>query len=171
MYQIYIFLALLFLILFTGAPIGRVIWIPTRRKDFERIGVLAELRPNMTFYDLGSGSGGLLFYLSKKYGIKCVGVEVSPLLYLYSKIKSLFCKNVSIKYGNLFNHNIAEADVIYIFLLPKLYAKLKTKIVSESQKDSKIIFSCWPCDKCIPSQISEKKGEMTYYLYNKSALV
>jgi len=171
MYQIYILIIILFLLLFTGVPIARVIWVPTRRKDYERIAELADLQPNVTFYDLGSGSGELLFYLSSKYRIKCVGVEISPLLYLYSKIKSLFYKNVIIKYGNLFNHNISEAGMIYIFLLPKLYPKLKNKIINEAPENSKIILSCWPFDAVNPSQINKMNNKITYYLYKKVALL
>ncbi len=119
----------------------------------------------MLFYDLGSGSGKILFYLSKKYNITCVGIELSPLLYLYSKFKSLFFKRVKIKYGNFFQYDLSKADVIYIFLLPKNYDKLRKKLNSELKEGTKIILSCWPFENRKPNTIEKKENAITYYLY------
>ena len=83
-YKVYLLLLDIFLFLFILGGFFGALWIPTRKKNYERIASLAELKPGMIFYDLGSGSGSLLFYLSKKYNIKCVGIEISPILYLYS---------------------------------------------------------------------------------------
>src|SRR3989344_8748350 len=104
MYLFY-FLILVLIILFLGAFFDAP-WVPTRKKDFIRIAEIAELQPGMLFYDLGSGSGEMLFYLSQKYNIYCVGIEVSPILYLYSKVKSLFYKKVKIIYGNFYKHDL-----------------------------------------------------------------
>ena len=131
-----IILTIITIILFSlamGALWG-VIWIPTKKRDYERIAELINIKPGITLYDLGSGSGGLLFYLSKKYNIKCVGIEVAPLLFLYSWVKSIFYKNVKIKYGSFFRFNLSEADIIYAFLLPKMYGKLKDKIKKDAKK-------------------------------------
>src|SRR3989344_6325323 len=121
-----------------------VIWIPTKKRDYERIAELINIKPGITLYDLGSGSGGLLFYLSKKYNIKCVGIEVAPLLFLYSWVKSIFYKNVKIKYGSFFRFNLSEADIIYAFLLPKMYGKLKDKIKKDAKKNAVVVLSAWP---------------------------
>jgi len=158
-----IFLVILNLVLLGGffeAP-----WFPTKKKDFDRIAKLAELRPGMLFYDLGGGNGEILFYLSKKYNITCIGIELSPLLYLYSKFKSLFFKRVKIEYGNFFQYDLSKANVVYIFLLPKTYDKLKKKLNSELKEGTKIILSCWPFEYWKPTKISEKENSITYYLY------
>ena len=114
---------------------------------------------------IGSGTSNLLFYLSSKYNINCLGIEVSPILYLYSKIKSLFYEKVKIKYGNLFKYDLSEADVIYAFLCPKLHNKLKDKVNAELKKGSKVVLSSWPFKGLEPIQVSRKKGGITYYLY------
>jgi predicted RNA methylase len=146
-----------------------VIWLPTKKRDYERIAKLIDLKPGMTLCDLGSGTGNLLFYFSSKYNIKCIGIEISPVLYLYSKFKSLFFKKVEIKYGNFFKNDLSEADVIYAFLHPKMYEKLKEKIVHEVKKDSTIIvLSTWPFENLNPSKISQKNRDTTYFLYKKA---
>ena len=146
------------------------IWIPTKKKDYERIARLAGLRPRMVFYDLGSGSADLLFYLSKKYKIRCVGIEISPILYLYSKIKSIFFKNVRIRYGDFLKHDLSEADVIYAFLLPRIYEKLQEKLCNDAKNESLIILSVWPFKDVKYLKASEEKGKFTYFLYKKADL-
>jgi len=171
MFQIYLiyllFLILLFLILIFFGAFWRAPWIPTKKEDYDRIAKLANLGPKMFFYDLGSGTGDMLFYLSKKYNINCAGIEVSPLLYFYSKIRSLFYKKVKIYYGNFFQHDLSRADVVYVFLHPKLYDRLKKRINSGLKNDSKIILAGWPFEKSNPIRISKEKYRATYYLYKK----
>lgn len=160
------FLVLIALIIFfTG--LAKVIWIPTKRKDFERIAQITNLKTGMVFYDLGSGTGDLLFYLAPKYKIKCVGIEISPFFYLYSKIKSFFYQNVEIKYGDFFKFNLKDADVIYFFLHPKLYQKLKEKILNEAKDGAIIIAAVWPFQNANPVKVSQKEKEVSYFVYIK----
>lgn len=158
------FLTLILILIFLGA-LFEAPWVPTRKKDFDRVAKLANLRPGMLFYDLGSGSGELLFYLSKKYNVNCVGIEISPFLFLYSKIKSLFHNKVKIHYGNFYKYDLSKADMVYIFLLPKTYGKLRKKIETELKRGTKIILSCWPFKDCKPNKIDKKENAISYYLY------
>lgn len=164
----FFFLFFFFLILLFLGALFEAPWLPTRRKDYERIIKMAKLQPGMLFYDLGSGTGGMLFYLSRKYNINCVGIEISPILYLYSKIKSMFYKKVKIMYGNFYKLDISKADIIYIFLMPKTFNKLKIEIGKKMKIDSKIIISCWPFQNCNPEQISKGNNEIPFYLYKKT---
>ena len=163
--QVFLLIIISFLILFSFGGFFGVIWFPTRRKDYEKIASLASLQPDKIFFDLGSGAGDLLFYLSKKYGIKCVGIEVSPLFYLYSKIRSLFNKKVKIYFGNFFRFDLSSADVIYAFLHPKLLRGLEEKIDKEIKKKTSVIISCWPLENREPLKLEEREKERAYYLY------
>ena len=159
---------LFFLSLFIGLGVFfDSVWLPIHKKDYERIVKLAQPKPGEIFYDLGSGTGSLLFYLAKKYKIKGVGIEISPIFYLYSKVKSFFYPNVVIKFGNFFYFNLEEADVIYAFLPPKAYPKLKKKIEEKVKEGTKIILAYWPMSEWKPCQISKKENSATFYLYKK----
>ena len=159
-----------FILLFIIGGFFSAIWVPTNKKDYERIYKLAGFKGKEVFYDLGSGGSGLLFYLSKKYDIKCVGIEVSPILYLYSKVKSLFFKKVEIRFGDFLWHDLKTADVIYVFLLPRAYDKLKNKIKNNTKKDVRIILSAWPFENAKPLRMSVQKNGMNYYLYKKDLI-
>ena len=163
---VFALLVLVFFGSFFEAP-----WVPTKKRDFDRIANLAKLRDGMLFCDLGSGTGKMLFYLSGKYKVNCVGIEVSPILYLYSKVKSLFYKNVKIVYGNFYKYDLSKADIVYAFLLPKAFNKVKEKIKKELKEDSKIITSSWPLENYSPVEVSKIDGGMTYYLYNKKSIL
>ncbi len=154
----------IFVSLFFGA-LFEAPWLPTRKKDYHRIAELTELRPDTLFYDLGSGTGGMLFYLSRKYDANCIGIEISPVLYFYSKIKSLFYKKVNIKYGDFLKYDLSKADIIYAFLLPENFEKLKKKIDTEAKNGAKLILSCWPLKDDNSIRISKKEGEISYYVY------
>lgn len=163
---IILFFTIVISVVFTGIFFDAV-WIPTRKKNYDRIAKLSDLKPGMIFYDLGSGSANMLFYLSKKYNIKCIGIEISPFWFIYSKIKSLFYKGVEIKYGNFYRYNLSKADVVYAFLIPKTYPKLNNKIKKELKKESKLILSYWPFKDEKPNKIAKKEGLPPYYLYQK----
>jgi len=142
-------------------------WLPTKRANYDRIAKLSQLKHGMLFYDIGSGSANMLFYLSKKYDVNCVGIEIAPFWYLYSKIKSLFYKKVKIKYGNFYKHNLSAADVVYVFLLPKNYSKIKNKTDKELKKEAKLILSSWPLKGVEPFNVDERENSISYYLYIK----
>lgn len=142
-------------------------WIPTRKKDYDRIAQLANLQAGMTFCDMGSGNADMLFYFSKKYGVNCIGIEISPFLFFYSKIRSLFYKKVKIKYGNLYKYNISKADVVYAFLLPENYTNLKNKFDIELTKGSNLVLSCWPFKNRKANKTSKRVNSVSYYLYQK----
>jgi SAM-dependent methyltransferase len=168
-YIVLLILAVLLFLLYSffGGAVFSAPWVPTRKKHYEIIAKLADLKPGTTFYDLGSGSANMLFYFSKKYGINCVGIEISLFWYTYSKIKSIFYRKVDIKYGNLFKKNLSRADVVYVFLLPDCYDELKNKLFRELRPRSKIILSAWPFKDTKYEKRIFYKDTLPYYLYVK----
>jgi len=168
-FKVFILIFNIILFLFILGGFYGVIWTPTKKRDYDRIVKLMDFKPGVVLYDLGSGTGNLLFHFSKRYNIKCVGIEISPVLYLYSKFKSLFFKSVEIKYGDFLKHDLSKPDAIYAFLHPKMYDKLKEKIIREVKKDSTVIvLSTWPFKNLTPSKLSQKNRDTTYFLYKKT---
>lgn len=88
--------------------------------------ILATGPKGFSFADLGSGFGGVLFPLAQRFPeSKFVGYELAPIPYLNSKIRSLFYKNVTIKYQSFWNANLESYNVIYAFLSPEAAPKLE----------------------------------------------
>lgn len=85
------------------------------------------------FYELGSGDGRVVLEAAKMNAIS-TGIEQSWLRVLYSRYRAykLNLKSAHFIHGNIFHRNYADADFIFIFLLPigitKLEPKLKTEL-------------------------------------------
>jgi 16S rRNA A1518/A1519 N6-dimethyltransferase RsmA/KsgA/DIM1 with predicted DNA glycosylase/AP lyase activity len=127
-YLIYYIVAFL-----SGAP-----FVPSTNPTAESMIKLAQLKKGMVCYDLGSGEGKLLKRIAS-YGAKAIGVEINPLLVLYSKIRFLTNPLISVLWQSFWTTNLSDADVIFVYLLPLRMEKLKTKLMKECKKGTLII--------------------------------
>lgn len=103
---------------------------------------LAGLKKEDTVYDLGSGDGRSVIIAVKEFGAKGIGVEIDPLRYYLSKflakLNGVSAKTKFIK-KSFFDINISDADVIFVYLVPKALERLKPKFLKELKKDTKIV--------------------------------
>ena len=103
-------------IFFFDAP-----WVPSSRKIIRKMLKLADLQPNETLYDLGSGDGRILITAAKEFKAKAVGIELNPLLIAYSNLRILLRQvqnKAHVIWGNIFLRDISKADVVTMYLLP-----------------------------------------------------
>lgn len=137
-------------------------YIPTKMEHIRKILKWAGVKRGKKFYELGSGDGRVVFEAAK-LGANSVGIEQSWLRVLYSKYKALSIKNANFYHGNIFNYNFSDADIIYIYLLPKGVSKLETKLQNELKKKAVVItqtyhFPTWkPYEKLGPFWLYRKK--------------
>ena len=171
LYLIYISVFLILLSV-AWASFSLAPWVPTRKKDLERIKRLANLEPGEIFYDLGSGDGRVAIYLSKHTKGKVVGLELAIPFYLICKIRGFTSKNrnLSFKYKNLYKEDLRTADVIYIFAESeeRLASKLEQKLNNELKPGARAITYAFPIKGWQPI-IVDKPGEddISIYLYKK----
>lgn len=121
--------------LFLGVP-----FLPTHRQQALKMMELAKIKPGMKVVDLGSGAGRLLF-LANSLGASAVGYELNPFLVLWTKLV-IFLKNkkdVKIFYKSIYDADIADVDVIFLFLYPPHMKKLTDKIFAEMKDDAVIL--------------------------------
>jgi len=141
-------------------------WVPTGSRDIKRFLKLAEIKPGWKFYDLGCGDGRLVVAAAKQ-GAVAEGFEISLLPYLLSKIRLLFRKNINVKvrYKDFWHSHLGDADIVYFYLMPKVYPKLRQKFESELKKGTKVISYVWPIDGWRPVFVDVAKGRPNLYLY------
>ena len=118
----------------TAAP-----WVPTRRKDIERILKLAAIVPGEVFYDLGCGDGRLAVEASRA-GARAIGLDISLMSYFMTLIR-IAAERSSAKVGfkNFFRQNLSNADIVYLFLTPSAMPKVKKKLEDELKKGARVI--------------------------------
>ena len=180
MFEPFFYLALILFILivfgtmaiagYRGAP-----WIPTKKKDLDRLINLADIHEGDTIYELGSGDGRILFEIAKRYKVNAVGVEISLLPFIYSKIKLLLMNTifaqkmkgkVKIMYKDMFQQNLKLADIVICFLLPKSINELEEKFTKELKKDAKVISYVFPLKLRKAEAVNKpEKTSISIFLY------
>ncbi len=81
---------------------------------------LADLKPNETLYDLGSGDGRIILTAAQRFHAKAVGVEISDSLIRTTndKIARLGLQNrVSTIHKDMMQVDLSPADVVTIYLM------------------------------------------------------
>ncbi len=171
MYLLIIFFIILLVILLTmfNATFKAAPWVPSGKKNIEKILELAEIKKGDVVYDLGSGDARWLIALAKKTeASKIIGYEISFLPYFISRIKLLFMRknNIKILFKDFFKADFSKANVILCFLTPMAMKKLEPKLKSELKPKTKFISYAFR----LPNTEFTKKSKVTekslpIYLY------
>jgi SAM-dependent methyltransferase len=104
-----------------------VIYVPTPVEVVDKMFELADIRPGEVVYDLGCGDGRIPVMASKKFGVRSWGFDINPVRVRESleNVKKNRVENlVTIKQQDIFELDLAKADVITLYLLPRLNVKL-----------------------------------------------
>lgn len=116
-------------VVFFGPP-----YLPTLRRNIDSAFDLLDLKPGQTMLDLGSGDGRVLVAAAKR-GINAVGIELSPVLFVLSWLRTRrYRKHVRVIWGNYFTVSWPPADAIFTFMIPRQMAKLDKTIEARRGK-------------------------------------
>jgi len=149
-----IFILYSFYAFIKGAP-----FVPMNKNNVRSMLELVKPQPTEILMDLGSGDGRIL-YLASKYKCKCIGIEINPLLYYWSKLKLRRIKNIEVRRENLWKTDLKNIDILTLFFIPPKMDRLHKKILAEMKLNSRVVsygfkFPDW--------HFSEKSGNI--YLY------
>jgi len=160
---LYIFLPVVLLLIpgFYAAVISGP-FVPSTRKRYKAMVSLADLKPSDIVYDMGFGDGRLVF-ASSKTAKKAIGYELSIPLYLFGLIrKYMTLSPVQIRYGNIWNQDYRDANVIYCYLLPKAMHRFYAEVWPTLKPGTRVISNAFPIHETQPT-----KTEEHVYLYIK----
>jgi hypothetical protein len=104
-----------------------------------------------SFLDLGSGLGGVLTHLAKtRPDGSYDGVEAAPLPFFWSwlRIRLSGCSNIQVRWGNLWDCDLSQYDVVFAYLSPVPMEKLWFKARAEMRPGTLFISSTF----AIPDQ-------------------
>lgn len=125
-------------VLLFGAP-----YLPTLKPQITAALDIAQLKPGQHLLELGSGDGRVMLAAAKQ-GIRVTGYELNPFLVLFTKFRLRKYPSAHVKWGNFWKADLATADAIFVFLLPKYMNKLDTKIVRECKRPVTLISFAFP---------------------------
>lgn len=108
-------------------------FVPISRDAIKELHQHVRLKRKSRIAELGSGDGRFLMEFCCGQEITGVGIEINPLLFLYSSLKVRIrnCHNVLFMAGDFFKFDLSGYDLIYFFLLPSALKKLSKKLAEE----------------------------------------
>ena len=129
---------------------------PTPPASVEAMLRLAELSPRDTVFDLGAGTGAIVFRAARTYRARVVAVEVEPLRVLVLRARRAlgpFGDRVTISWGNLFRLDFREATVVTAFLWPGAMVRLRPKFEAELRPGSRVVSHYHPIPGWTPETV------------------
>ena len=120
-----------------GAP-----WVPSRMDVVHKMLAIANVKKGDVIYDLGCGDGRTIVTAARKYGARAVGIEVDPLRYLWCQILITFLglrERVKVLYGDIFNQDFSEADVVICYLLQSTNNRLENNLLEQLKPGTRVV--------------------------------
>ncbi len=138
---------------------------PTPRRSVETMLRLAEVGPRDTVFDLGAGTGAIVFRAARTYRATVLGVEVEPVRMGILRLRRRFgsaADRISLRWGNLFSLDFRPATVVTAFLWPGAMARLRPKFEAELRPGARVVSHCHAIPGWTPTAYD---AETDVYLY------
>lgn len=141
-------------------------WWKTNKAVSRNICKLARIGKKDIFYELGSGNGTTLIIAIREFGVKkAVGIEIDPLRHYLSRYYAWYNKvtqSLTLYKKSFFDIKIADATVVYVYLVPKALKKLQRKFLKELQPGTRIVSWIYPIDY-LPLSREDKQKKIYVY--------
>ena len=140
------------------------IFVPTEQEDVPRMLRLAGLKDGDMVYDLGSGDGRIVFEAAKMNpNVRGRGIEIDEKLVKQSRLvaeTSGLAGRVEFLHQNAFDADLAEADVIAMWLWPEVMRMLRPKILAEARPGTRIVTRIWDLGSWKPDARDTEGAEL-----------
>ena len=115
---------------------GKVPYVSVPQKVLPDLYRVLKLKDDSVLYDLGSGDGKVLFYLSKKVNnARYIGIENRIFPFIIARftkwLNNKTFKNVKIIKKNFFDMDLSDATHIFVYLYPNMLDDLLVKLEKE----------------------------------------
>lgn len=117
-------------VVFRGAP-----YVPSHSIEVKRaFDELYPLNKKSVLVDVGSGDGVIL-RLAAERGATAIGIELNPLLVLFSRLRSIGNDKISVRFGDFWLHALPDTTtVVYAFSVSRDQKKLARKLQREADR-------------------------------------
>ncbi len=135
--------------------------------------IVGDLNKNSVVYDLGSGDGRLLIYMSKRFQCKGVGIEFDP-IYVERSRKAVHANGlddlIEIRHGDVCKvDDIEKATVVFMFLCYQTNAELQHVVQTAYDSGAKILSNMFSLKYLGDPRVKEVCDGVTHlYLYCKN---
>lgn len=115
---------------------------PTPRRSVEAMLRLAEVGPADVVFDLGAGTGAIVFRAARTYRAQVLAVEVEPIRVAILRLRRRLgpaSDRIRIRWGNLFGIDFRGATVVTCFLWPGAMERLRPKFEAELAAGTRVV--------------------------------
>lgn len=117
-----------------GAP-----YVPLLRAQIKPMLDALDLKPGQSLIDLGCGDGRLLKAAAKQ-GIKGIGYEINPWLYLVAQINCFkYRRIVRVHLANYWQADLPPADAVFVFLIGRYMGKLDRYLSARLKRPTRVV--------------------------------
>lgn len=154
---------------------GAAPFVPTPWSIARQMLELAEVGPEDTVYDLGSGDGRIPILAAQEFGCKAVGIEKDRDLCRYSerRVAELGLEQqVTFRCEDFFQSDFRPATVVTMYLLSAVNGQIQSQLASHLRPGSRVVALDFEVPGWRPAHTvtvqSEASVEYTLLLYSRS---
>ena len=143
-------------------------YVPSPDSVVDAMLELAHVTAGDIVYDLGSGDGRIPIAAARRYGAFGVGVEIDAKLNREAADnakKAGVTDRVRFFTQDLFDADISQADVVTLFLLPRLNQELIPKLRRELRPGTRIVSHQFDMGEQWPPEKSQDVNGLMIYLW------
>jgi len=134
----------------------RVPFVPTPEPIVRQMLALADVKPGDHVYDLGAGDGRILSSAVREFGATAVGVELdaSRCIEILERLKRERIEDsVRLIRGDFMVTNLADADVVTLYLLSSANSEIRPKLESQLRKGARVVSHDFPIKGWTPFRV------------------
>ncbi len=153
-------------------------WVPTEKARARRALEMAKLQQGEVLYDLGAGDGRILLMGAEEFGAQAVGIEASPLQYIFTWLRCCFSSsrpNIRVRRENFYQADLSDADVIFAYLTPAHASRLQGRLAGQLKPGARVVAIAFDFPDWKPTDVDQndlifmyemppQEGGLTAYL-------
>jgi len=144
-----------------------VVFVPSPNDVVEKMLELAAITADDRVYDLGCGDGRIVITAAQRYNAHGVGIDIDPRRITEATAnarKAGVADRVRFLEADLFEADIHDATVVTLYLLTRLNAKLKPRLLHELRPGTRVVSHAFDMGDWEPER-KEFVGASAVYLW------
>ena len=140
-------------------------WIPTPKDVVRKMLSFADVGPQDTLIDMGSGDGRIILLAAQEFGASAFGIEADPLRVLITRIRIRLKgleDQVEVIWGNFFKSDLSAASVVTIYQTTEINKKLKQQLEEQLHPGTRVVTYSFIFEGWEPVKVDESTK---LYLY------
>jgi SAM-dependent methyltransferase len=144
---------------------GEVPFVRSTPAVIDKMLEMARVQSGDVIYDIGSGDGAIIIRAAKRYGVKCVGIEIDR--ELVARARDLAFREkvehlVEFRAQDALTVDVSPATVVTLYMLPEFNAKIRPILDRQLRPGSRVVSHDYPIEGWVPDRVETVKGDFVH---------